>query len=95
MKSKEQEKSNKPVRERGRTLGVAKSTVWYSPTKKECTGELKNIITYEKLQKTTVVAEEFPVEEKLIHSSWPDQEHPLEGRHICLKVNNQQKTSQE
>jgi hypothetical protein len=29
---------------------------------------------------------------KTLHNSWPDQEHPPAGRHICVRVNNQENT---
>jgi len=37
-------KQNKSIREIAGTLGVAKSTVWSILRKKECTGELSNIV---------------------------------------------------
>lgn len=36
-------KENKSLREIAKTLGVAKSTIWYILKKKECTGELGNV----------------------------------------------------
>ena len=36
----------------------------------------------------------FPGEEKPLHNSWPDQEHSPGGRCMCVKVNNQEKTSE-
>lgn len=37
----------------------------------------------------------FPGEERHLHNSRPDQEHPPGGRDICVKVNNQETTSPE
>ncbi len=91
-------KQNKPIREIAKTLGVAKTTVWNILKKKERTGELsKN----QKTQKTTEnncggwPKNSFPGEENTIHNSWPDQEHSPGGRCMCVKVNNQEKTSPE
>lgn len=36
-------RENKSLREIAKTLGVAKSTIWYILKKKECTGELGNV----------------------------------------------------
>ena len=77
---------NKPIKEMANTLGVAKSTVWNILKKNERTGELSNT----KRQKNY-----FPGEEKPLHNSWPDQEHSPGGRCMCVKVNNQEKTSPE
>ena len=38
---------------------------------------------------------DFPGEEKTLHNSWTDQEHSPGGRHVCVKVNNQEKPSPE
>ena len=47
---------NKPIREiRAKTLGVAKSTVWYILKKREHTGELSNTKRPGRPQKTSVV----------------------------------------
>ena len=46
---------NKPIREIGKTLGVAKSTVWNILKKKERTGELSNTKRPGRPRKTTVV----------------------------------------
>ena len=46
---------NKPIREIAKTLGVAKSTVWYILKKKERTGELSNTKRPGRPRKTTVV----------------------------------------
>ena len=47
---------NKPIREiRAKTLGVAKSTVWYILKKRERTGELSNTKRPGRPQKTSVV----------------------------------------
>ena len=36
----------------------------------------------------------FPGEEKNLYNIWPDQEHSPGGRRICVKVYNQEKTSE-
>ena len=46
---------NKPIREIAKTLGVAKSTLWYILKKKERTGELSNTKRPGRPRKTTVV----------------------------------------
>ena len=46
---------NKPIREIAKTLGVAKSTVWYILKKKERTGELSNTKRPGRPRKTSVV----------------------------------------
>ena len=46
---------NKPIREIAKSLGVAKSTVWYILKKKERTGELSNTKRPGRPRKTTVV----------------------------------------
>ena len=89
---------NEPIREIAKTLGVAKSTVWNILKKKERTGELSNTKRPGRPRKTTVVDDRrnyFPGEEKPLHNSWPDQEHSPGGRCMCVKVNNQEKTSPE
>jgi transposase-like protein len=89
---------NKPIREIAKTLGVAKSTVWNILKKKERTGELSNTKRPGRPRKTTVVDEpknSFPGEENTLHNSWPDPEHSPGGRCMCVKVNNQEKTSPE
>ena len=88
---------NKPIREITKTLGVAKSTVWNILKKKERTGELSNTKRPGRPQRTTVVDDKnyFSGEEKPLHNSWPDQEHSPGGRCMCVKVNNQEKTSPE
>ncbi len=84
-------KQNKPIREIAKTLGVAKTTVWKhrwaqqhqktrKTTENNCGGWPKN---------------SFPGEENTLHNSWPDQEHSPGGRCMCVKVNNQEKTSPE
>ena len=64
----------KPIREIAKTLGVAKSTVWYILKKKERTGELSNTKTTEN-NCGGWWKNYFPGEEKPFHNSWPDQEH--------------------
>ncbi len=90
-------KQNKPIREIAKTLGVAKQLFGTflkrrnapvsSATPKDpedpennCGGWPKN---------------SFPGEENTLHKSWPDQEHSPGGRCMCVKVNNQEKTSPE
>ncbi len=91
-------KQNKPIREIAKTLGVAKTTVWNILKKKERTGELSNT---KRPRKTTEnncggwPKNSFPGEENTLHNSWPDQEHSPGGRCMCVKVNNQEKTSPE
>ena len=46
---------NKQIREIAKTLGVAKSTIWYILKKKEHTGELRNTKRPGRPWKTTVV----------------------------------------
>ncbi len=48
-------KQNKPIRDRAKTLGVAKTTVWNILKKKERTGELSNTKRPGRPRKTTVV----------------------------------------
>ncbi len=90
-------KQNKPIREIAKTLGVPKQLFGTflkrrnapvsSATPKDpedhgnnCGGWPKN---------------SFPGEENTLHNSWPDQEHSPGGRCMCVKVNNQEKTSPE
>ncbi len=91
-------KQNKPIREIAKTLGVAKTTVWNILKKKERTGELSNTKRPGRPRKTTVVDDRRILslgEENTLHNSWPDQEHSPGGRCMCVKVNNQEKTSPE
>lgn len=48
-------KQNKSIREIAKTLGAAKSTIWYIFKKKECTGKLSNIKRPGRPRKTTKV----------------------------------------
>ncbi len=91
-------KQNKPIREIAKTLGVAKTTVWNILKKKERTGELSNTKRPGRPRKTTVVDDWrilSLVKKNTLHNSWPDQEHSPGGRCMCVKVNNQEKTSPE
>ncbi len=94
-------KQNKPIREIAKTLGVAKTTVWNILKKKERTGELSNTKRPGRPRKTTVVDDRRILSlvkktpGKHLHNSWPDQEHSPGGRCMCVKVNNQEKTSPE
>ncbi len=90
-------KQNKPIREIAKTLGVAKTTVWNILKKKERTGELSNTKRPGRPRKTTVVDDWriLSLVKKHLHNSWPDQEHSPGGRCMCVKVNNQEKTSPE
>ncbi len=51
------QKQNESIREIAGTLGVAKSTVWYTLRKKEWTGELSKIKRHGLPRRTTVVDE--------------------------------------
>ncbi len=91
-------KQNKPIREIAKTLGVAKTTVWNILKKKERTGELSNTKRPGKDHGKHCGGwpkNSFPGEENTLHNSWPDQEHSPGGRCMCVKVNNQEKTSPE
>uniref|UniRef100_A0A0E9XWE2 Transposase Tc1-like domain-containing protein n=1 Tax=Anguilla anguilla TaxID=7936 RepID=A0A0E9XWE2_ANGAN len=48
-------KNKEPIRDIAKTLGVAKSTIWYIFKKKERTGELRNTKRPGRPRKTTVV----------------------------------------
>ncbi len=80
-----------------KNIGVAKTTVWNILKKKERTGELSNTKDPEDHGKQLwwMTEEFFPGEENTLHNSWPDQEHSPGGRCMCVKVNNQEKTSPE
>ncbi len=90
-------KQNKPIREIAKTLGVAKTTVWNILKK----GTHRWAQQHQKTRKTTEnncggwPKNSFPGEENTLHNSWPDQEHSPGGRCMCVKVNNQEKTSPE
>ena len=88
---------NKPIREMAKTLGVAKSTVWYILKKKERTGELSNTKRPGRPQKTTVVDDRriISLVKKNPSTSVGQIKNTPGGRRICVKVNNQEKTSPE
>ena len=81
-----------------KTLDVTKSTVWNILEKKERTGELSNTKRPGRPRKTTVVDDRIIislVKKNPFTTVWPDQEHSPGGRCMCIKVNNQEKTSPE
>ncbi len=87
------QKQNQSFRETAGTLGVAKSTVWYIPRKKEHTGELSNIKRSGRPQKITVVDDlRILFIRKPFHNIQPREEHSPGGRHVT--VYNQEKTSE-
>lgn len=71
-----------------KTLSVANRIIWYICTKKECTGELRNIKRQERPQQTTLMDNNicFPGEEALLHSSLPEQEHPPQAKRTCVPM---------
>ncbi len=87
-------KTNKPIREIAKTLGVAKTTV--GTFLKEGTHRWAQ--QHQKTRKTTEnncggwPKNSFPGEENTLQNSWPDQEHSPGGRCMCVKVNNQEKS---
>ncbi len=91
-------KQNKPIREIAKTLGMAKTTVWNILKKKERTGELSNTKRPEDHGKQLwwMTEEFFPWWRK--HPSQllaRSRKHSPGGRCMCVKVNNQEKTSPE
>ncbi len=90
-------KQNKPIREIAKTLGVAKTTVWNILKRRNApvsSATPKDPEDHGK-QLWWMTEEFFPGEENTLHNSWPDQEHSPGGRCMCVKVNNQEKTSPE
>ncbi len=88
-------KQNKPIREIAKTLGVAKTTVWNILKRRNApvsSATPKDPEDHGK-QLWWMTEEFFPGEENTLHNSWPDQEHSPGGRCMCVKVNNQEKTS--
>lgn len=78
----------KPVGAMGKISGVAESVILVRLfKKKELHAELRNT------ERPGRPWTSFPGEEKVHHSSRPDQEQLPGGRRICVDVNNQEKTS--
>ncbi len=91
-------KQNKTHQRDSKNIRRAKTTVWNILKKKERTGELSNTKRPGRPRKTTVVDDRrilSLVKKTHLHNSWPDQEHSPGGRCMCVKVNNQEKTSPE
>ncbi len=89
---------NKTTHQRdSKTLGMAKTTVWNILKRRNAPWAQQ----HQKTRKTTEnncggwPKNSFPGEENTLHNSWPDQEHSPGGRCMCVKVNNQEKTSPE
>jgi len=79
-------KQNKSIREIAGTLGVAKSTVWSILRKKECTGELSNIVVDDCM-------DPLKGKENNIHNIQTSEEHSTGSSRVIGKVYNQEKTS--
>ncbi len=91
-------KTKQTIREIAKTLGVAKTTVWSILKKKERTGELSNTKRPGRPRKTTVVDDRriLSLVKKTPFTTVGQIKNTLqEGRCMCVKVNNQEKTSSE
>ena len=88
---------NKPIREIAKTLGMAKSTVWNILKKKERTGELSNTKRSGRPWKTTVGDDRriISLVKKNPFTTVDQIKNTPGGRCMCVKVNNQEKTSPE
>ena len=78
---------NKPTREIAKTLGVAKSTVWYILKRKECTGELSNTKRPRRPRKPVwwMTEESFPWSRRTLHNIWSDPEDSPGGKSQQLR----------
>ncbi len=88
---------NKPIREIAKTLGVAKQLFGTFLKRRNApvsSATPKDPEDHGK-QLWWMTEEFFPWWRKHPHNSWLDQEHSPGGRCMCVKVNNQEKTSPE
>ncbi len=91
-------KQNKPIREIAKTLGRGQNNCLETFLKRRnapvSSATPKDPEDHGK-QLWWMTEEFFPWWRKHLHNSWPDQEHSPGGRCMCVKVNNQEKTSPE